>query len=113
MKMPAKPKATTSSIAKDTLTTAAKSKRSSKSVATATTKPTAKSKATKSKIVPKLTPIKQALENHLIFSSFKTNAAATPRDWYDAASYTIRDHLVERWVKTAESYYDEDPKRVY
>jgi starch phosphorylase len=113
MKTPAKPKATTSSIAKDTLTTAAKPKRTSKSVATATTKPTAKSKATKSKIVPKLTPIKQALENHLIFSSFKTNAAATPRDWYDAASYTIRDHLVERWVKTAESYYDEDPKRVY
>ncbi|MDP1765534.1 MAG: glycogen/starch/alpha-glucan phosphorylase [Methylotenera sp.] len=63
--------------------------------------------------VPKLSPIDQALQNHLIFSSFKTNDAATPRDWYDAASYTVRDHVVERWVKTAESYYRDDPKRVY
>ncbi|MDP2071053.1 glycogen/starch/alpha-glucan phosphorylase [Methylotenera sp.] len=72
-------------------------------------------KTSKSKVaaVPKLSPIDQALQNHLIFSSFKTNDAATPRDWYDAASYTVRDHVVERWVKTAESYYRDDPKRVY
>lgn len=63
--------------------------------------------------VPKLLPIKQALHNHLIYSTFKTDAAATPRDWYDAASYTVRDHVVERWIKTTESYYLEDPKRVY
>ncbi|MDP1658667.1 MAG: glycogen/starch/alpha-glucan phosphorylase [Methylotenera sp.] len=72
-------------------------------------------KTSKPKVVavPKLSPIDQALQNHLIFSSFKTNDAATPRDWYDAASYTVRDHVVERWVKTAESYYRDDPKRVY
>ena len=63
--------------------------------------------------MPKLSPVDQALQNHLIFSSFKTNDAATPRDWYDAASHTVRDHVVERWVKTAESYYEKDPKRVY
>jgi len=67
----------------------------------------------KSGTIPKLAPIDQALQNHLIFSSFKTSDAATPRDWYDAASYTVRDHVVERWVKTAESYYRDDPKRVY
>lgn len=67
----------------------------------------------KSGAIPKLAPIDQALQNHLIFSSFKTSDAATPRDWYDAASYTVRDHVVERWVKTAESYYRDDPKRVY
>jgi starch phosphorylase len=71
---------------------------------------TAKSKAS---VMPKIPPIDQALQNHLIFSSFKTSAAATPRDWYDASSYTVRDHVVERWVKTAESYYRDDPKRVY
>lgn len=64
-------------------------------------------------IIPKLTPIRQALQNHLIFSSFKTNMVATPRDWYHTASYTVRDHVVERWVSTAESYYRDDPKRVY
>ncbi len=61
----------------------------------------------------KLAPVKQALQQHLIFSTFKTSDAATPRDWYEAASYTVRDHVVERWVKTAESYYQKDPKRVY
>ncbi|MCF8185734.1 MAG: glycogen/starch/alpha-glucan family phosphorylase, partial [Sulfuritalea sp.] len=69
-----------------------------------------KAKAT---ILAKLQPIEQALQNHLVFSSFKTNEAATARDWYDAASHTVRDHVVERWVKTAESYYRDDLKRVY
>ncbi len=91
-----------------------------------TTKTTAKTKTEASKVVKpkklskakagvlaKLPPIEQALQNHLVFSSFKTNAAATARDWYDAASHTVRDHVVERWVKTAESYYRDDPKRVY
>lgn len=74
-----------------------------------------KPKKTKPKVVaiPKLTPIHQALQNHLIFSSFKTSEVATPRDWYDTASYTVRDHVVERWLKTAESYHRNDPKRVY
>ena len=63
--------------------------------------------------LPKLTPVKQALQNHLVFSSFKTSAAATPRDWYDVSAYTVRDHVVERWIKTAESYSKRDPKRLY
>ena len=64
-------------------------------------------------VLPKLTPIKQGLQNHLVFSCFKTDAVATPRDWYDTAAYVVRDHIVERWVKTSSSYYDHDPKRVY
>lgn len=64
-------------------------------------------------VLPKLTPIKQGLLNHLIFSCFKTDTVATPRDWYDATAYVVRDHIVERWVKTSSSYYEHDPKRVY
>ncbi len=90
----------------------ASTKATAKVAASSTAKPKKATKA-KSSVMPKLTPIDQALQNHLIFSSFKTNEAATPRDWYDAASYTVRDHVVERWVKTAESYYRDDPKRVY
>lgn len=75
-----------------------------------TTKKTVKAKPG---AIPKLAPIHQALQNHLVFSISKTSDASTPRDWYDAASYTVRDHVVERWVKTAESYYRDDPKRVY
>jgi len=89
-----------------------KAKETAKAVASSAAKTKKTSKA-KAGVMPKLTPIDQALQNHLIFSSFKTNEAATPRDWYDAASYTVRDHVVERWVKTAESYYRDDPKRVY
>lgn len=97
-KATSKAKASTKATAKVEASSAAKTKKASKA---------------KSSLMPKLTPIDQALQNHLIFSSFKTNAAATPRDWYDASSYTVRDHVVERWVKTAESYYRDDPKRVY
>ncbi len=76
-------------------------------------KTSAKSASKSVKALPKLTPVKQALQNHLIFSSFKTSAVATPRDWYDVAAYTVRDHVVERWVKTADAYYAHDPKRLY
>jgi glycogen phosphorylase len=76
-----------------------------------TKKPTKTS--VKTNILPKLSPVKQALQNHLIFSSFKTNEAATVRDWYDTAAYTVRDHVVERWIKTAAAYQEKDPKRLY
>jgi glycogen phosphorylase len=63
--------------------------------------------------LPKLTPTKQALQNHLIFSCFKTTKAASARDWYHSSAYTVRDHIVEQWVKTESSYAERDPKRVY
>ena len=69
--------------------------------------------AKKSIILPKLTPLKQALQNHLVFSCFKTDKVATPRDWYHAAAFTVRDHVVERWAETSSSYYEQDPKRIY
>ncbi|MEQ1599588.1 MAG: glycogen/starch/alpha-glucan phosphorylase [Methylotenera sp.] len=67
----------------------------------------------KSIVLPKLTPIKQALQNHLVFSCFKIDKVATPRDWYHATAHTVRDHVVERWVRTSSAYYDQDPKRIY
>ncbi len=66
-----------------------------------------------SSVMPKLTPIKQGLKNHLVFSCFKIDKMATPRDWYHTAAHTVRDHVVERWVKTSSAYYDQDPKRIY
>ncbi len=74
---------------------------------TRTTKPTTPEVATEK------TPVTQALENHLRYTSFKTKAVSTPRDWYVTAANTVRDHVVERWVHTSESYFDQDPKRVY
>jgi glycogen phosphorylase len=64
-------------------------------------------------VLPKLSPVKQAIQNHLVFSCFKVDQAATRRDWYNATAYTVRDHIVERWVNTAAAYAEHDPKRVY
>jgi len=72
-----------------------------------------KSSKSKSNLRPQLVPLEQSLQNHLIFTGFKTRETATPRDWYAAASHAVRDHVVERWIKTAESYAKDDPKRVY
>ncbi|MFW5431340.1 MAG: glycogen/starch/alpha-glucan phosphorylase [Methylophilaceae bacterium] len=70
-------------------------------------------KANASITLPKLTPIKQAIQNHLAFSCFKTDEASTARDWYEAAAYTVRDHIAERWIKTSKAYTEQDPKRIY
>ena len=58
-------------------------------------------------------PIVESLQSHLAFSCFKTAEASTPRDWYASAAYTVRDHVIDRWIKTAEAYNKQDPKRVY
>lgn len=73
----------------------------------------AKTKSTVSSISNAKTPAKQALQNHLVYSIFKTEEVATPRDWYSTTAYTVRDHVIERWVKTVEAYAEQDPKRVY
>uniref|UniRef100_A0A8C0IDE5 Alpha-1,4 glucan phosphorylase n=1 Tax=Bubo bubo TaxID=30461 RepID=A0A8C0IDE5_BUBBB len=38
---------------------------------------------------------------------------ATPRDYYFALAHTVRDHLVGRWIRTQQYYYEKDPKRIY
>ena len=58
-------------------------------------------------------PIAQALRNHLTFSIGKSNSWATTRDWYQTAAFTVRDHLMSRWVNTRDAYRDANTKRVY
>jgi glycogen phosphorylase len=58
-------------------------------------------------------PIPQALRNHLTFSLGKSNSWATTRDWYQTAAFTVRDHLMSRWVITRDAYRDANTKRVY
>lgn len=55
----------------------------------------------------------KSLEDHLRYSSFKHQAVATPRDWYVTSAYAVRDHVVDRWIKTSDAYEKEDPKRIY
>lgn len=32
------------------------------------------------------------------------------RDYYFALAATVRDHLVTRWIRTQQFYYETDPK---
>lgn len=57
--------------------------------------------------------IKKAFNRHLHFSLIKDRNVATPRDYYFALAHTVRDHLVSRWIRTQQHYYEKDPKRVY
>ncbi|CAJ0950860.1 unnamed protein product, partial [Mesorhabditis belari] len=57
--------------------------------------------------------IKKSFNRHLHFSIIKDRNVATPRDYYFALANTVRDHLVSRWIRTQQHYYEKDPKRVY
>jgi glycogen phosphorylase len=43
--------------------------------------------------------------DRLTFSISKDTLTATQVDWLDSVSYTVRDRLVERWMKTMRRYY--------
>ncbi|ROH88334.1 glycogen/starch/alpha-glucan phosphorylase [Pseudomethylobacillus aquaticus] len=75
--------------------------------------PTRPAKPAARRISAHKAPAVQSLQNHLTFSSGKTSTSATERDWYAATANTIRDHVIERWVKTVDAYREQDPKRVY
>jgi len=50
---------------------------------------------------------------HLQYSLAKDEYTATPRDCFVSLALTVRDRLIERWIRTQQTYYDRDVKRVY
>ncbi|XP_038073960.1 glycogen phosphorylase, brain form-like isoform X1 [Patiria miniata] len=56
---------------------------------------------------------KTSFNRHLHFSLVKDRNVATQRDYYIALAHAVRDHLVGRWIRTQQYYYEKDPKRVY
>uniref|UniRef100_H3AMR6 Alpha-1,4 glucan phosphorylase n=1 Tax=Latimeria chalumnae TaxID=7897 RepID=H3AMR6_LATCH len=56
--------------------------------------------------------IRKTFNRHLHFTLVKDRNVATPRDYYFALAHTVRDHLVGRWIRTQQHYYEKDPKRV-
>ncbi len=57
--------------------------------------------------------LRKSLSDHLTYSIAKDKYSATSRDKYDSLVLSVRDFLVERWIKTQQQYYDVDTKRVY
>jgi len=60
-----------------------------------------------------LDSLKRAIANKLMFTVGKDPRAARPVDWLHAATYAVRDQMVERWMRTTRAQYAQDSKRVY
>lgn len=54
--------------------------------------------------------IKKTFNRHLHYTLVKDRNVATPRDYYFALAHTVKDHLVSRWIRTQQYYYEKDPK---
>ncbi|KAG8522723.1 Glycogen phosphorylase, muscle form, partial [Galemys pyrenaicus] len=63
--------------------------------------------------VENVSELKKNFNRHLHFTLVKDRNVATPRDYYFALAHTVRDHLVGRWIRTQQHYYEKDPKRIY
>ncbi|XP_027004769.1 glycogen phosphorylase, muscle form [Tachysurus fulvidraco] len=63
--------------------------------------------------VENVSDLKNNFNRHLHFTLVKDRNVSTKRDYYFALAHTVRDHLVGRWIRTQQHYYEKDPKRVY
>jgi len=57
--------------------------------------------------------VKNAFNRHLHFTIGKDRNVAENLDYWNALSHTVRDQLIGKWIRTQQSYYEKDPKRVY
>lgn len=54
--------------------------------------------------------VKKGFNRHLHFTLIKDRNVATPRDYYFALAHCVKDHLVSRWIRTQQYYFEKDPK---
>jgi glycogen phosphorylase len=52
-------------------------------------------------------------ERHLTFDQVVPLATASPRDKFEAVARSVRDVLSQRWLKTEQTYHEQNAKRVY
>ena len=57
-----------------------------------------------------VTSIKESFNRHLHYSLVKDRNVATKRDYYNSLAHTVKDHLVGKWIRSQQSYYEKDPK---
>jgi starch phosphorylase len=55
--------------------------------------------------------IKEKYKYHLKYSLAKDEYTATTHDKFLSLAYSVRDRLIERWIKTQQQYYDNDAKK--
>lgn len=54
--------------------------------------------------------VKKGFNRHLHYTLVKDRNVSTTRDYYFALAHTVKDHLVSRWIRTQQYYYEKDPK---
>lgn len=64
-------------------------------------------------LIENVASVKKTFNRHVHFTIGKDRNVATNRDYFLSTAYTVRDHLIGRWIRTQQYYYDTDPKRVY
>ncbi|CAK0767554.1 glycogen phosphorylase [Azospirillaceae bacterium] len=57
--------------------------------------------------------LKQAILERLVYSVGKDKHTATRRDWFTAVVLAVRDCVVDGWMDTTRTFYQQDAKRVY
>ena len=57
--------------------------------------------------------LKRAFADNLFYLQGKYESVATANDYYMALAYTLRDRLLNRWLKTFKTYTDNNVKVVY
>jgi len=56
--------------------------------------------------------LKTDIVDHLFYSRARLPEMATPNDWYMALALTIRDRLLDRWIKTVRTFIRNDVRIV-
>ncbi len=56
--------------------------------------------------------LERDLRDNLFFRLARFPAVATPNDWYLALAYVVRNRLLQRWVRTAETYFERKSRTV-
>lgn len=60
--------------------------------------------------VENVSEVKNSFNRHLHYTLVKDRNVSTARDYYFAIAHTVRDHMVSRWIRTQQHYYEKDPK---
>jgi starch phosphorylase len=57
--------------------------------------------------------LKERILAKLVYVVGKNPAVASERDWFVATAFTVRDHIVERWINSTQETRRSNRKRVY
>src|SRR3989339_1640386 len=57
--------------------------------------------------------ISLSLLNHMEYSLAKDQHTAQARDFFYSVALSAQDRLIERWIRTQQTYYNKDVKRLY